>query len=437
MNTLLDSIVNATTTQSVTAKPRRARPSADTIRAREDADMAARAGFGLPEPVYALGSPVNATGHDNARRGRLEWAAKPQVPAAMDDLIARIDGEKRKDITVPIRDLSLNGDTGRLQRVGNGKLGLLVDKLAWSQLLALTPYAPSYAAGYLADLDPSWRAEEWARIAKRAATLGDPDASVVLRVRCPEGDTQRATVYATVSEAYTVFGVKEGAAVIRRMALRGQLPGDLRCDVAYRGGSATISLEGFSDVRPENYVAGEIFKAGMSVQLTDDKTGKDLAFANLVRNLCLNLIILGEASQTLFAISHRASAQEMEAALVNGLRRGDDLIGGFLRQWDTARVDALDVIAAARALTAAEDGAKKSAALVAVPGVAPETLLEWIVEGYKMEPEANRAGLVNAISRAPQIGTWADPIAAEDTLAKAAARVLEMVDLPAMVAARN
>lgn len=433
MSTLLDSIVQATTGRATTPQTAAER---NTARATADAAMAVRAGFALPEPVYTLGSPVNATGRDNARRLRAAWEAKPRIGEAMDQLISVIDGEKRRDVPVQISALTINPETGRVHRPnGAGKVGLYMDPRAWSQLLSLVPAAPKYAAGYLGDLDPAWRAEEWTRIQARAAEV-NPDAAVTLRVRFPGGDTERPTCFAAISDDYAAFGVRETAATLQRLARTGALPAGLRCDVAYRGGSARIDLEGFSDAPADGYVAGEVFKAGISLRPTDDKTGSNTGWATLVRNLCLNLIILGMARQQLFSVRHRGTAADLEAALVAGLKRANEMVGGFLSQWNIAQHDAIDVIETAKRLTAAEEGARKAEALISVPGVAAPMLLNWILEAHRMEPANTRTGLVNAISRAPQVGSWPDPIAAEDILARGAARVLEMVDLP-MVAARN
>ena len=58
-----------------------------------------------------------------------------------------------------------------------------------------------------------------------------------------------------------------------------------------------------SNIQPQNCVAGEIFKAGVSITTADDGTGAIRIAAQLWRNLCRNLIIVDRSEQTM-AVRH-------------------------------------------------------------------------------------------------------------------------------------
>jgi hypothetical protein len=76
------------------------------------------------------------------------------------------------------------------------------------------------------------------------------------------------------------------------------VPKDARAEVVYDGYRARLSVLFHSNIVPERCVAGEIFKAGVSIITADDGTGAIRIAAQVWRNLCRNLIILDRASQT-------------------------------------------------------------------------------------------------------------------------------------------
>jgi hypothetical protein len=80
--------------------------------------------------------------------------------------------------------------------------------------------------------------------------------------------------------------------------LHGLVPKDARAEVIYDGYRARFSVLFHSNIEPEHCVAGEIFKAGVSITTADDGTGAIRIAAQVWRNLCRNLIIVQRADQT-------------------------------------------------------------------------------------------------------------------------------------------
>jgi len=81
------------------------------------------------------------------------------------------------------------------------------------------------------------------------------------------------------------------------------VPKDARAEVLYDGYRARLSVLFHSNIQPEHCVAGEIFKAGVSITTADDGTGAIRIAAQVWRNLCRNLIIVDLSQQTM-AVRH-------------------------------------------------------------------------------------------------------------------------------------
>src|SRR4051812_2969485 len=84
--------------------------AADLARAETDAAIAAAAGFSLADPIYALGTPVNAIGVDNYRRSRTDFEALPLLGSVAAGAVARIAAEQRRDIPTTFGALQMLGD---------------------------------------------------------------------------------------------------------------------------------------------------------------------------------------------------------------------------------------------------------------------------------------------------------------------------------------
>lgn len=450
---LMDDILDATTAAmngSGAAGPKGPgipEPSEEEKRAahlaavRRDEEALRRAGFEVEPTVVPWGMSVNSTGVGNARLKREEWENLPPVAEAASLLAAEVAAEHRLSIPMPISSLVVDASSGKLRREGvTGKPGLTVTPAAWNNLMAMMAtsarrgvdpakpgWFPDSAGSFIGSLPPAWRAEEFDRLRKLAN-----GREVTLKILHPSGNREAPLLYAVTSDRYTDFGAAEVASAVASAAAGDAGLRGMRASVMYQPGTrVSFRMSAHSDVDASSYASGEIFSAGVTVKAWENKGGGVIGLADFLRNKCLNLIVLQHGQLKVFRLRHLGELDGLTGAVIRGISEARTSIDHFVKQWQSAwsSVDALDVITCARRMTAAYEGAKKSAALVSIPGVEPELLLNWILEGHRAEPHASRAGLVNALSRAPQVAEASSPAQAvliEEILAEMAGRVLEM-----------
>jgi hypothetical protein len=169
-----------------------------------------------------------------------------------------------------------------------------------------------------------------------------PEAKgIVLRTReVPESGRE---VYAAVSGGYAAFDADKVA-----RALNLAMPDGAKMRVEYDGFRSRFDVLFHSTVAPADFVAGEFFRAGITIR-TDDTGGGSLRGQTFVeQNLCLNLIIIDKAVQPLFVLRHLGSVEKLAEKFREGLGAAQDTLAHFLTAWGFARKDDLVVDAAAR-----------------------------------------------------------------------------------------
>lgn len=395
-------------------------------KARIEADMAVArgAGFDIKEPLFDAGTRVNALGVENARKARVEFEAKPRVAEAMSDLQSRIAAEMRRDIEAPTTAIRMDA-TGRIVLPTGERFNL--SREAFRGLVSRAGM-PGGAANYLAACWPELRAKNfnnWAalfaaeeREAEQAARAADKKFErrvINLRTRLSEAGDRYA--FAAVSDSYATYDIDKVAAAIQLA-----MPDDARAEVHYDGRSAEIAVHFHSTVEPEDYAAGEVFRAGFKFRTDDTGGGSLKGFSFLEQNLCLNLIIINTAAQPVFSLNHLGSVERMAQQFRIGMRRAQDTIAPFMKQWGFARKDDLveataeerngyEGIGLPEILTALLNGAMERD-LIAVPGrrevVIPKIVQAWQADTGTDGPNSGtitRAGFVNALTRFAHEGT--------------------------------
>jgi hypothetical protein len=106
---------------------------------------------------------------------------------------------------------------------------------------------------------------------------------LTLRARQTKGGCE---IFSVVGPRYSPLDIDVIATQVHQI-----VPKDARAEVVYDGHRARISVLFHSNIELENFVAGEIFKAGVSIITADDGTGAIRIAAQVWRNLCRNLII--------------------------------------------------------------------------------------------------------------------------------------------------
>jgi antitoxin component of RelBE/YafQ-DinJ toxin-antitoxin module len=317
------------------------------IRSMIDFAEAEAAGFAPQQSIYERGTKVVELGVKNARRSRQQWEKMPLVDDYTSEFVERIEAEKREDESV---------DAYALRMTKDGRVGIpdvdrakLITPVAFQGLTTRLGYG---GASYLAKCKPelrqgnfnSWgatlsreREEKRAEAALQGGTVDE--GNLVLRTR--EGKDARE-IFGVVTDSYTSFDVDKVAKAFG-LALQGL---GARGRVTYDGNKARFEAIFHSNTNPEDYVAGEFFKAGIIVRTDDTGGGSLRGNAILFENLCLNLLIIDKASQPLFRIRHIGSIEELVRRFQLGIEAGKEKLGHFLKAWGFACKD--DVLIAAR-----------------------------------------------------------------------------------------
>lgn len=319
--------------------------------ARSAADKAAAiaAGFSPADPLFERGTRVIQLGVENAKRSRVEHDAKPTVREYCADLVARVAAEKRTDRVVAVSELGMN-KLGQLTRGGNAV------NIGEDAFLSMMSRIDVKGARYLASLTDVERralnvtadlAEFVAKDAEYVAA--DPNgkrepAKLNLRLRKTGNGPE---CFAVTSEKYTAFDVDKIAQAIALAA-----PEEARGTVVYDGARAKFEVMFHSQTQPENYVAGEYFRAGVHISTDDTGKGGIKVRAMICQNLCLNLIILDESTVEIASLRHIGSVEKLAAKFRQAFAQALKSIDHFLTQWGYAASE--DLAATTKAQLIAE-----------------------------------------------------------------------------------
>lgn len=403
-------------TAEVVSPPVQSIPSSieisETGLARSQADRLAcvKAGFAPAETMFARGTKVIQLGVDNARLARQEYEAKPKIGEALSALRETIASEQRRDEVVRRTSIYMNAN-GQLKI--DGKIYELTGE-AFKQLCTKMGL-PAGAGQYLSECWPELRARNvnnWTKVAleEESESKGEPPDTIVLRTRRVPGLVD-PSVFACVTERYSEFDADKFA-----QAIELAVSPDARCQVTYDGQRAKIEALFHSTVKPEDYVCGEFFRAGLVMRTDDTGRGGLRGYSVVEQNLCLNLIITSKDAQPIFQVSHLSDVRLIAKRIQEGLRKAEDTLSYFLKQWGYARQD--DLVAAAKARGELYAGMKMTEIfaalangviereLVPVRGrrdvVVPQLMAAWQEDSSGDGPTAGtvtRAGLVNAFTR--------------------------------------
>lgn len=398
---------------------------AGAMRSLLDASLAEHAGFAPKKPLYTRGTMVVEMGVENARSSRLEHDRKPLVEDACAALIRQVAAEGRADHNIEAKTLRMNSNGVLVQKTEQGdyRFGPMSGD-AFGSFLARTGIE---GYRYLARCPAKLRAinvNNWL-----AGIDGLPVPGNTLKLRQRNHPCGGREVFGVVSSGYTPYDADEVALDVAE-AFRGM---EARGTVDYDGSRTRIEAIYHSNVQPENYVAGEFFKAGVIIR-TDDTGGGSLKVSACVwQNLCLNLIIIDEAEQEIASLRHIGSKGRMTERFQQALADAADKVEAFRLQWGGACREELGLVAGAMTLPLEQviegycNGVIERE-LVPVRGRRPEVLKQLVAMHAKDVSSATsvapvtRASIVNAFTR------WAhefnrDPFFADD-VSRAAGRLI-------------
>ena len=413
--------------------------------------LATANGFSLKAPVYALGTPVNETGRANFKKSRQQFESMPPAATVFAPFLNRVASEVRRDVTVAVRDLRMIDD-GRIIRAGGDptKTLFLDGALSLRGLLDRTTCTePGAAATYLATIPARRRVNE----VNEWLSSTDPKTKAVLRTRlalappdAPTSTEARSTstaltlaptpygreVFAVVSERYaTGMEVDAIARAILTAIERGLFPGDARGEVLYDGKRATIRAIWHSDIKPESVCAGEVFKAGLSIDAADDRSAGIDVDGVLWRNLCLNLIIIDENHQNFASRRHLGTTRDLSSWMFDAMRAASRSVSSFAALWDTARALRLDAPGVVRDVPADATPRQLTSGVfrglladrLTIPGFRGENAVIELQRSFDREPELTKVGIINAVTRTAHEASYAS-VYAGDAIEASAGQIL-------------
>ena len=298
-------------------------------RVTEDRDAAAKSGFEIAKTHFELGTLVNETGVENLTKSRQQYDELPSVADGLSSLVGEIKSEERRDRVVPINSLLYTND-GRLgaKAVNTANAATMTD--AGYLQLASQLDIPATAAKFIRANQPLSAGA--ALINQRIGNIG-PDEQVMVRARNRRDGTGR-NVFAVLSPRYTPIDLCD----IAEELLRVEAFRDAKIDINYDWATtqAVLDVTFHTDIDAGNAACGEYFKAGVRFKTADNGGCSLSASSYLVRNLCLNFIILDEAEIKLDRIIHKGSKQSRLDRLANAASAGSKSIEHFASKWTAA-----------------------------------------------------------------------------------------------------
>lgn len=309
-------------------------PVADTFEQRLDrvtanAQTARTAGFTLKETVFEAGTAVNDIGVENAKKSRADFEKLPLLADGLTDFERTIAAEKRHHLVTEVSTLRLSVENGF-------RLGVQTVK----NTAALTRGAAMQLADYI---DVPGRVMSWlysnggveSEALLQCQVINAAGAKVKVRGRALATGEGRE-VFAILSEKYPIV---DAAPTLSREVAAALLdtPG-ARVDIQYNRETLTtiFDVQFHSNIDAGNYACGELFRAGVRITTNDAGAGSAVVQAFVVRNLCLNLIILDTAAIEFDRVIHVGSVESRLARIQAALGKAQEAIGTFASAWASA-----------------------------------------------------------------------------------------------------
>lgn len=327
----LDAPSRTNLTEIAEPKPHTFEQRADRVAA--DAETAKAAGFKLEATLFEAGTAVNELGVENAKKSREAFEKLPLLTNGLTDFEKTIAAEKRNHLVVKPSDLKVKirpqDDTFDVH------LGL--------KTVSNTAFLTLHSANQLADIIEmprkvmSWLYENGGLEAEALLQreLNESEAkSVKVRGRAsPNGGRE---VFAIVSEKYPIV---DAAPTVSQKVLSAlsELPG-ARIDIQYNPKTLVtiFDVQFHSNIEAGNYACGELFRAGVRITCNDRGDGSVTVQAFVIRNLCLNLIVLHTATLDIDKIIHAGSVEGRVKRIEEALLKSQGVVGGFAQKWADA-----------------------------------------------------------------------------------------------------
>ena len=366
---------------------------ANVSRALEDEKKLDKCGFPKLETYFAVGTPLATSGVEAFRRERLNYDKLPNIIDGCKKLVEQVKKEERNDLVIKINELSATEDYKiKIPSVGDHYISN-IDTLG--SLLDFTG-AGSGCSKYLSKCPADLRAKNINHWLK--------NSNDVAKLRLRKGNAG-AEMFAVVGKNYTALDVDKVATMFAEVC-----PSDARVEIMYDGVKSRIQALFHTDIKPEQGVVGEIFKAGSSVK-TDDTGGGSLAGRAMAwRALCLNFTNMMTSSE-IGRRKHIGKEKMLRLAVKGFINDTLERITPFTNAWKNARYEniiesayALDVDDEPLSLNDTYNSMMNIFAGVIMSDLVPingrkQDRIPLLMETWEKEPEPTRSGVVNTLTR--------------------------------------
>lgn len=382
-------------------------------RVETDQDIAERNGFNLKRTLYPLGTDVLQIGIDNYKKSRKEYEELPDVEEAVANIVSVIQKEDRQDAEFQLNRTRMIG-TGAVLSVEDDEGYIRLMPTSWSLKQIIERSRPqeklseavTKAATYASDpFCPSHFRKDITNYYLSGAVDAKKSAiKATYRTRLiEENDDYDRELFAVVSNRYNTHCDTDNLArMVGRRVEESGIPA--RVEALYDRRRFTMSVLYHSDV--ETPVVGELFKAGVIIDSADDGSRGISITPMVMRNLCLNFIILDKATQTVSLTHLRSNLYDRVSVAINLAMQK---VAEFGERWAAASKEKIidSIYHDAEPQRVFEQLVKQG--LVKIPGTNKNELVLKLVQAWEKEPGYQKTNIVNALTRAAHESSWGSP----------------------------
>ena len=355
-------------------------------------------GFVFEPPLYEIGSFAAAVTDKGFMRVQQDFEKKPLIHDALNSLKGVIRKENRRDETLPIRSTKMavgslrleDGTEYHLERKGLYMLAsFLQSRLTNDSYMVkgLTSYLPSIPI-HIRDMNYN-----------ALVSLLDKNNAGKMMLRVRNGNNIYAvttTRYRPIDPDYIctalsdVLSDQEGA----------------RGEISYDGYRTSIRALWHNYHKIQDSGTGDVFRFGIEVTTSDDRT--EACTVNLVAwiNQCLNYLIISNSKVNIKSIRHIGEKKDVKQALRNALVQAKNSTSEVVERWNHAAQE--------RVIESSESIREVFTKLIQkgygkVPGTSTKSLVELYVQNWQKSPGYSRAHIINAMTRTAHTAAWASP----------------------------
>lgn len=397
-------------------------------RVRSDYAFLRDAGFDVDsptfQPLYSEGTKVVESGEQKLKTMVREFEGLDTARGGAEKLRDACRAERR--IVLP--NIPLTG----FEAASGGALHLTADgtrvrvwptRTGWKNVAdRLVPEGVHGAGQYFASAPPHVRALNVNQYVEDLRAGAD-DRRANVGVKLFDGK-RPVLAYRFGSTAYTPFEVPDACDAL--LSAEALAP-DARMEVFYDGERARLLVLFHAD-EVVDLACGDIFKVGVIIKLSDAIGSSTEVTLCVWRNRCLNLIIIGKATKTVFKQRHTGA--NIRDTFTAAVAKGQATFATFRDRWNAARKEKLFNS------VNDEDGARRAfagllgAGLIELPGRDPEAKLQKLMVAWQKEPGYSRADMINAVTRAVHEGTWwNNPVDGSEEVEEQAGKLLYVRNL--------